>query len=763
MLLAIAVLIAPGRAMAADDDAVRDRGEQIYRAACISCHGEGGVGVVENYPDPLIGDATTGQLTKLIAETMPEEDPDSCVGEDASAVAAYIHHAFYSEAAQVRNRPPQIRLARLTAEQLRQNLAGLYGAFQSDPWIEEKHGIEGMYFKGSRWNKKNLKIERTDPTLDFDFGNDSPGKGIEAKEYYIHWSGSIKPEQTGRHEIIVRSTCSFVMDFGRDNREFINNHVQSEGRDEFRRSVNLIAGRAYMFKIDFHQRKRKTKQPPASISLSWVTPDGVEEVIPQRNLLSSWLPSTIVLNTKLPADDRSYGYERGTAINRQWDESTTNAAIEFSQYAADELWRDYRKQHRNDSDDNRQRLRDFLGELVEVAFRGKLSDVQRRVYIDQQIDSEPDDAEAIRKVCLIALKSPRFLYPSLDQDQTISQQHANRLALVLHDSLPSDRWLRAKIKKDQLQKEDHVNDAAWRMVEDYRTRAKMRAFLYEWFELAHADDITKDQEKFPGFDNRLVADLRASFDAFLDEVVWSKESDYRELLRADWTFTNERLAKFYGKTWNPKDKANVDQPDVLQKSVSDAEHRIGALSHPLLMAELAYHKNTSPIHRGVFLYRNVLGRTLRPPNAAFSPLNPELHPKLTTRQRVELQTNEVNCQVCHEKINSLGFAMENYDTVGRFRNKENDRPVDATGGYITRTGKSVKFSGPRELAEFLCSNEDSHRAFVDSCFEYFVKQPTNAYGPDTLDKLTEQFQYSGFNIRELLVSIAMTAATKTDS
>ena len=254
----------------------------------------------------------------------------------------------------------------------------------------------------------------------------------------------------------------------------------------------------------------------------------------------------------------------------------------------------------------------------------------------------------------------------------------------------------------------------------------------------------------------MVADLRKSLDAFLHEVTWSDQSSFRELLLADWTFTSDRLEKFYGETWRPADKNGPS----LRRSVPDP-HRVGVLNHPLLMSKLSYYENSSPIHRGVFLYRKVLGRVLRPPNAAFSPLNPDLHPKLTTRERVEMQTGEVNCQVCHAKINALGFSLENLDPVGRFRDQDNGSRVDASGSYMTRDGKEASFTGPRELATFLADSEDCHRAFVDSCFEYFAKQPIAAYGPETLERLTKSFQDSEFNMRELIIAIAVTVASQT--
>ncbi len=534
------------------------RGEKVYRAQCAECHGDRGQGVESAFAKPLQGDASAGELTKVIVETMPEEDPDACIAEDAAAVAYYVHYAFYSPAAQLRNRPPRRQLSRLTGEQLRQSIADLYGRFQNQTWIEKNHGLRGVYFDGSRWKKENIKIERTDPVLQFDFGTDSPGEGISKEEFYIEWTGALKVDHTGRYEIVLRTTCSSMMHFGHRDRELVNNHVQSEGKTEFRRTMALTAGRTYPLRIEFVQRKRKTKQPPASISLSWVPPGGVEEIIPQSNLLAASMPAAFALQSKLPPDDRSYGYDRGTAVDRGWDDSTTKAAIEFAQIAIDELYPDYRRRHRKDPDENRAKLRGFLDQVIQTALRGPVDDATRKIYIDRQLDEAQDDAEAIKRVCLITLKSPRFLYPALDLDRSPSQRVANRLALTLHDSLPADQWLIDAIKQDRLSTDQQINEAAERMVNDYRTQAKLRSFLYQWFELADLDEIIKDAEKFPEFDPRLVSDLRKSFDAMLDEIAWNETSDFRQLFQADWAYTSDRIAAFYGDRWKPAQ--DDDQP-----------------------------------------------------------------------------------------------------------------------------------------------------------------------------------------------------------
>ena len=743
-------------AEAESDELIRARGAKIYASQCVMCHGGEGQGNEDYYPEALVGDDTVGELAELISETMPEEEPDTCVAKDAQAVAAFIHYDFYSEAAQIRRRPPRAVLSRLTGNQLRQSLSDLYGRFGASPWSHDERGLNARYYNGGGWREENIKIKRVDPVVDFDFGHESPGEGIDAGEYRVEWSGSLLVRETGRYEIMVQSTCSFTMELGCRHRQLIDNHVQSEGKEEFHVSLWLTAGRCYPLDIEFHQRKRKTEQPPARISLSWLPPGGVQEILPASNLIPSRFPPAFALQTKLPPDDRSYGYERGTAINREWDESTTRAAIEFSQFAIDELYPQYLRNHKKDADKDRAKLRGFLTDLVSTAFRRPLDEAMENRFVNRLVDPIENDGDAIKLAVIHALKSPRFLYPTLDQDRSRSYRAGNRLALTLFDSLPSDRWLQKQMAKGQLDHAKAIRNIAWRMVKDYRCQAKTRDFIYQWLDLAEVDEITKDQETYPGFNPALVADLRKSLDAFIDEVVQSETSDFRQLLQADWMFTNDRMASFYGKAWRPLE--GEEKASGWQHSVSNAAQHVGVLTHPLLLSELAYHRTSSPIHRGVFLTRHIFGRVLRPPNAAFSPINPHLHPDLTTRERVELQTGSVGCQLCHSKINAVGFSLENFDATGRYRTQERKKPIDAQGSYITRRGGTVAFDGARELGDHLAESRDAHRSFVETAFEFFVKQPIAAYGPELSDELTTEFQRNDFNIRHLIVSIASIAA-----
>ncbi len=736
-------------------------GGRIYADQCQSCHGENGVGGTDGYSEPLVGDASLEELISIIDDTMPEGEPDACAGKDARAVASYIHETFYSKAAQLRNRPPQTQLSRLTASQLQQSLADLYQHFTGPPQRSGEHGIRGMYFNANRWKKEELKTERVDSVLDFDFGREPPVEGITPEEFYIHWAGSLQPPHTGRYEIVVRSSCSFKLRFEDRDKLLINNHVQSEGKTEFRRTINLIGGRQYPMLIDFTQRKRKTEQPPATFSLRWIPPGGTETVIPPEYLLPATRPSTFALQTKLPPDDRSYGYDRGTRVDRQWEDAVTAAALEFGQVAADQLWPQYRRKHRKEPDENREKLRSFLTELAGVAFRGPLDEATKKIYVEDQLAAAEDDRLAIARTCLLVIKSPRFLYPTLDEAQPLDHRIATRLALTFFDSLPSDQWLIDEARKQRFsenrdQLEQRVRQAATRMAEDPRVGGKAMEMFFEWLEINPSQEIVKDQERYPGFDAALVLDLRRSLEKTIDHVFWSDSSDYRQLFRQDWNWTNDRLAEFYGAGWQCREpsKGLALVPGQPAPGVT-----FGVLTHPLVMSHLSYYDTTSPIHRGVFLIRRVLGRTLRPPNEAFTPINPELHPDLTTRERVELQTGEVKCQVCHSKINPLGFTLEHYDTVGRFRDIEQGKPIDASGRYMTASGTTVPFAGPADLATFLAESEDAQQAFVERVFEHFVKQPIAAFGDHVADDLLKTFRESEFNMRRLIVEVGVVVAT----
>jgi hypothetical protein len=271
---------------------------------------------------------------------------------------------------------------------------------------------------------------------------------------------------------------------------------------------------------------------------------------------------------------------------------------------------------------------------------------------------------------------------------------------------------------------------------------------------------------FPKFTPRVAASMRTSLhlqlDALLDNVTSGRPADFRTLLTDSSVYLDHPLGEFYG--------VDVPRTRGYRPVVLDEGQRAGVLTHPYLLSLRAYTDDTSPIHRGVFLTRNLLGNVLKPPPEAVTPVSADLHPGLTTRERVAQQTAPVGCQSCHIIINELGFSLESFDAVGRFRREEvaggTPRPIDASGSYVPREGDPVAFDGSRELAAFLVASPDCQEAFVQDLFHALGKQPVRAWGEEVLPNLQQEFAKNNSDIGHLLVDMmevmARPASNSTD-
>ena len=730
-------------------------GEQIYRQLCNSCHGPLGEGSAD-YPHPLAGDRSIVELADLISRTMPEGEPEKCVGEDARQVALYISEKFYSPAAQARLKPPRLELSRLTVRQYRETLADLIGSFRNDKTTYNgDRGLWGQYFNARRFDKKLRIIERLDPQVQFDFGDKSPEpEKIANDEFFIHWSGSLLAPETGVYDIIVKTDNGTRLWLNDPRKPLIDAGVKSGNDQEYRESIYLLGGRAYPLRIEFFKSK-KSNEKTSSVALMWQRPHGVAETIPPWQLAPQSGAELFLCDTPFPPDDRNQGYERGASISKAWDQATTDGAIVTANYVLTQL--NSLANTKDDAPDRAKKLQDFCKRFVERAFRRPLSSEVEQRFITRQFDENKDLNTAVKRVVLLALKSPRFLFREIDGAPNDPYNVASRMSFGMWDSSP-DTQLHEAAARGQLQTRQQLVAQAERMSNDLRTRAKLREFLLQWFQVDRHPEISKDPRLFPEFDQSLVSDLRTSFDLTINDVVNDSAADLRKLLTNDEVYLNARLAKFYG----------VELPDgeSFQKIAFEPQSRRGVLSHPYLLSALAYTGTSSPIHRGVFISRSVLGRSLRPPPEAVSPLAPDLHPSLSTRERVTLQTQSQACQSCHVMINSLGFALESFDAVGKRREKEKNKPVDTHGSYINREGEQVRFHGAGELAQFLAESSETHAAFAEQLFQYLVKQPAGAYGPATLAGLERSFVTEKLNLRRLMVEIIVTSAltpTRTGS
>ena len=744
-------------------------GAAIYQKLCAECHGDKGQGVDEKYDEPLNGNRSVEALAKRIARTMPDDNVGACVGDDAKNVAAYIYEAFYSPHAQARLHPPEFDLARLTVPQFRTSVADLVARFRGGA-ERARGGERGLkaHYSGLaipeppvfgpalpkrrsedevRARRPKVKFDRVDGQVDFHYAGSSPDPGkMWSQEFSVRWEGAIFAEETGVYEFSVKTENGVRLWVNDPKKALIDGWVSAgpEVREE-KKSVFLLGGRTYPLALDFFKFTEKT----ASVQLLWKPPHGIATTIPWEALSPERPRETMVVKTAFPADDRSVGYERGTGVSKEWDQATTEAAIDVAEYVEDHL--EELSGVRANAPDRIERLKQFARRFAEGAFRRPLSDEDDRHFIEPQFAAAKSPEIAIKRVVLLALKSPRFLYPEIpDREQPDAYDVAARLALSLWDSLPDQKLLQAA-EQGKLRTHDEIAAQAGRMLDDPRTKMKLRGFFHHWLELERAESLSKDPKAFPGFDATVLASLRTSLELFLDQVVWSERSDYRELLQADYLMLDHRLAKLYGK------------PEVgegFQRVAFDPKQRAGVVTHPYLLAALAYSKQTSPIHRGVFLTRNIVGMTLKPPPNAVAFEDAKFDPSLTMREKVTELTKNVNCMGCHATINPLGFTLENYDAIGRWRTRDNNKPVNTVSEFATDEGETIRLTGARDVVKFAAENPAGHRAFIHQLFHHTVKQSVGVFGPDTLEDLRQSFAASGFSVRKLLAEIATVAATR---
>lgn len=740
-LLFLTIVVWPVATTAKADE---DLGKQIYVRQCASCHGDAGEGVEGKYSEPLFGDLSLQSLTDLISDTMPEEDPDLCVADDAQAVAQFVFDAFYSAKAQTRFQP-KIELAHRTNIQHRNSIADLLSRFSGKIWLGDKKpapGLKGNYFASRGFDSTKKLTERVDPSIDFDFGSGSPLDATQSmEEFGIQWFGAVVIEETGQYDFFVESPNGFRLFVNDDRKPLIDAWVTS-GNTSHQASAFLLAGQSYLIKLEMF----KFKDESASISLKWKPPLGNKEGIPADQLIPIWAPLVLVSQTALPPDDSSVGYGRGTSISKAWLEATSNSAVEIANKI---LARKSRFAGIKRNDNPSEKLKTFCSRFAMFAFGRPLTDEQQTLYVDSQFEKAETAELAAKQSIVLILQSPRFLYPELGVEKPDNYSVASRLALTLWDSIP-DQELWSAAKGNNLTQRWGIDYQANRMLKDVRTRAKIREFFHHWLQMDQ-EDLSKDSELYPGFTDEIKADLRTSLDLFLEDVVWSESSDFRRFYQSNEFFVNQRLAKYYDVPLDPSITG-------FQKvSLAEGE-RAGVLTHPYIMTHLAHHRTTSPIHRGVFVARRLIGRSLKQPPENFEPLKEDFDPKMTTRERVAYQTKDNSCQACHSFINPLGFSLEIYDAVGRIQKEEKSRPIDAKGTYVTENGIPIELDGPSNLSQYLSQSEKTQLSFVQNLFEYLTKNPPQAYGPETVSVLHKSFAESEFNVQKLIVDIAKTAA-----
>ena len=335
--------------------------------------------------------------------------------------------------------------------------------------------------------------------------------------------------------------------------------------------------------------------------------------------------------------------------------------------------------------------------------RGNLLDFFEEVYLSLTPDGTRYD-EALQEVFKAVLVSPHFLIrqeadPPLEDPYPISSfELATRLSFFLWCSIPDVELLEAAYR-EELHDPDKLRAQIKRMLDDPKARRMAESFVSQWLEI---DDLKEptfeiDDHLFPEFDTELRAAMHEETVQFFYHTL-SESRNLLELLNGQYTFLNEKLANHYGID-------GIEGNEMRQVDLSSSE-RGGILGMASVLTATSLPNRTSPVLRGKWVMEKVLATPAKPPppNVPDLEASKEIHDELSLRELLVIHREDPACFGCHQDMDDLGFALENYDAIGRWRTAYNNSPgpIDVTGAL--KSGE--KFEGAAQLKEILIGKEE---------------------------------------------------------
>jgi len=352
----------------------------------------------------------------------------------------------------------------------------------------------------------------------------------------------------------------------------------------------------------------------------------------------------------------------------------------------------------------------ILATLARRAYRRPVadSDVQSLLALYQKGREKADFEAGIMRAVQGILVYPEFLFRVEREPANAAAgsafkisdlELASRLSFFLWSSIP-DETLLDLAARGQLRDPAVLEQQVRRMLADPRSRSLVQNFAGQWLYLRNIGTAGPDPIIFPDFDDSLREAFAQETTLFLEENLRADRS-VLNLLTADYTFVNERLARFYH-------IPNVYGTSFRRVNLQDEERR-GLLGQGAILTVTSYANRTSPTIRGKWLLENILGTPPPPPPPNVPSLKEQTAESgkiLTMRERMEQHRANPACAVCHARMDPLGFAMENFDGIGQWRTAEGSSTIDSSGVLPDGT----KFNGPAELRKILLKNPDQFAA-----------------------------------------------------
>jgi hypothetical protein len=395
--------------------------------------------------------------------------------------------------------------------------------------------------------------------------------------------------------------------------------------------------------------------------------------------------------------------------------------------------------------------KDVMRRIASRAFRRPASDeeLNRLASIVEKTVEAGDSYEVGLQTALTAiLVSPNFLFKVEEPALRIGNEYpllsdfelATRLSYFLWSSTP-DRELLTLASKKQLREPGVLAAQLDRMIRDERARDFVRNFAGQWLTLRKLESFTPNEGQFPDW-NEQIRDFSRTETYHLFLYVLRENMSVLRLLDADFSFMNEKLARFYG--------IPGVQGDKFQLVSLKGQKRLGILTHASVLAVTSNPTRTSPVKRGKWILDNVLG-TPPPPAPAGVPELDKAELVGTLRQQIEQHRANPACASCHKQMDPLGLALENYDAVGRWRTSDRGNPIDASGELPT--GEKVRTPG--DLIRLLRDQKSEQfvRTLTEKLMTYGLGRGLEYYDRCAIDQILAKASKNDYRFQELLLGI----------
>jgi mono/diheme cytochrome c family protein len=397
---------------------------------------------------------------------------------------------------------------------------------------------------------------------------------------------------------------------------------------------------------------------------------------------------------------------------------------------------------------------EILSTLMRRAYRRPIAkaDIDEPMAFYRKGRAEGDFDSGITRALTAVLTNPEFLFRVESDPKRVSAdgvyritdlELASRLSFFLWSSIPDDELLDTAVR-GKLSQTGELEKQARRMLADRRSFNLATNFAGQWLRLRNIDAVNPSGNLFRDFDDNLRQAFRQETELFFDSVL-REDRSVRTLIKADYTFLNERLAKHYG-------IPNVYGSRFRRVTLAPGSKRGGLLRHGSVLSVTSYATRTSPVLRGVLVLRNILGAPPPSPPPDVPALDEStMAANLPMRERLAAHRSKAACASCHRTIDPVGFSLENFDAVGHWRDLEvEDQPVDATGALPG--GK--EFRGIDGLEDALVRRPELFAGtLTENLLTFALGRGVEYYDAPAVRKIVSEAEKDGYRFSSLILGI----------